>query len=700
MVMSKKRRMSRLMGLGLLALSVVGVSSGYAAAPAGAVLEEVIVTAQRREQALTDVPLSITALTSDFLDDVLISETRNIQFVTPGLTWAAQGPFSQPTIRGIGSTATAMGNSPNVALYVDGVYNSMQMGGLFKFHNVERIEVLKGPQGTLFGRNATGGAIQIITKNPGHETDLRVSGGFGDYGMLEGSAYATTGLTDRVAADLAVSYLKDDGYYKDIVTGDDLAKRRQVAARSKFLWTPTDTIDIVLALFHQEHRDTSPYATQAVPGARLAALAQDPDTPQPTRPFRVAHTFPPLIESRQTMANLNANFQIGEVNLQSITAFTKQSADAIADGDGSILQRLSFDFTHENESTQQEFILTPASADGKLFWTAGVFLLRDDNTLAKQRIFVGTTAIVGAQTEVDTEAWAVFGEVSYDLTDRLTGILGVRYSDEKRKSPGASVSWSDTSPRVSLVYALNDNVNVYATYSQGFKSGTFDAGELVDPEEIQAYEIGVKGDHGRFRYSAAAFYYDYTDIQVQAYIADSTAITRIQNAAEAEIWGFEAEIVASLTDSLRLRLGGSIMDAEYTDFPGATVFNPLPQGGNVQAREDVSGNKMIRNPDWTMNVGLDYSTMVQNGELRLTANAFFSGGYYWDVQNRLKEDSYEMVNARASWTTPSSQWRFSVWGENLTDSKMGLWVGSSTQGDRVAYARPIWFGATVDYFLK
>ncbi len=684
---------------------LASVAVAFAAPPSPAfaaedrVIEEVVVTAQRREQLLSEVPLSVTALSSDYLDDVLISETRNLQFVTPGLNWSAQGPFSQPTIRGIGTSTTGLGNSPNVALYVDGVYNPLQMSGLFEFHNIERVEVLKGPQGTLFGRNSTGGAILIVTKDPSQTPEAHVSAGFGEYGLFETSGYVTGGLAETLAADLAYNYTEDDGYAKDIVTGEDVGARKSGAARVKFLYQPADWLEFVLALYHQDHKDDSPYATQAIPGATLRALAIDPNTPQPTKPFRVAHTFPPTIESRADVVNFTAQFELDAVTIKSITGWTDQDADAIADGDGSVLPLLGFNFINANETLQQEITLASNDNDGPLHWIVGGFYLDADNSSPKFTLNFGGVDVNLPSNEVDIEAWAIFGQISYDLTERLSLVAGLRYSDEERTSLTDGGTWDDLSPRVSVLYALTDTTNVYATYSEGFTSGTFDAGNEVNPEDIRAYEVGIKtSPTDRITVNAAAYYYEYDDIQVQAYIGSSTAVTQIQNAAEAEIQGLEAELFANLTDEFSVRLGAAYTDAEYQSFPGATTFAPLPAGGNLQVPADASGHQMIRTPDWTINAGLSYRTVVAEGELMATANVFFSDSYYWDVENRLEQDAYEMVNARVAWTTPNDRLRFSVWGENLTDELYGLWVGSTTLGDRVAYARPRTFGATVEFF--
>ncbi len=681
-------------------------------AESDAAIEEIVVTAQRREQQLSDVPLSITALGGDYLENTLISETRNLQFVTPGLTWSASGPFAQPTIRGVGTSVTGLGASPNVALYVDGIYNPMQSTGLFEFHNVERIEVLKGPQGTLFGRNATGGAIRIVTKDPQQDPALFISAGTGKKGLFESSGYVTGGLGESLAADFAYAVTQDDGYYRDIVTGAKLAERDQLALRSKLLFEPSEATKLVLSGYYSEQNDDSPYATQAIDG-NLQALKTDPDTPQPSGPFQVAHSFAPEITSEALMLGLSAEFELASAVITSISAYTNQDSNAVADGDGSVLPLLGFDFPTENETFQQELTIASSDSDETPSWIIGGFYLKDKNNRDYFRLSLGSRVLenVGSgvfNTKLNAQAWAMFGELTYDFTEQFSVTAGLRYSEEKQtqsyraRHPDYSDNWDDLSPRISIAYAVNDSTNLYATYSEGFKSGTFNSNSsTVAPEEISAYEVGIKSrPTDRLSVNASAFYYDYDDIQIQAYLGDSAAVTQLQNAAAADIKGLELEVLANLFAGFSVRLGSAFTDAEYDDFPGATTLEPVPGGGNVGRRIDASGNRMIRTPEFTLNAGLSYQTLVAGGELLVTTNIFLSDRFYWDVANRLEQGSYEMVNARASWTTPNERMRFSVWGENLADARMGLWVGSSTRGDRVAWARPRLFGGTVELFVN
>jgi iron complex outermembrane receptor protein len=697
-------------------LAGLGMAIALPAAPSfaqespQAVEDEITVTATRREQSLAEVPFSVTALSAESLENSGIAETRDLQFVTPGLTWGSVGPISQPTIRGIGTSSTQTGDSANVAIYVDGVYNPSAYTGIFEFANIDRIEVLKGPQGTLFGRNATGGAILIHSRDPDYEPSLRASVTGGDYGLIQSNGYATTGLTDTLAADFAFYYTADDGYARDIVSGADIAQRDSYGLRTRWMFEPTNRAQIIFGADYQDYSDSAGYATQAING-NLAGLnpgatgPTDPNTPQPTGPYQGANSVTPAFGFEAWTVNLNSEFKFDSVTLGTVTAYTDQNFLAVADGDGTVLPRLSFTVPGDNQVFQQEITLASAG-ESRLDWIFGAFYLNDVNHKGPGYALVVNGANAPRPNEAtSTRAWALFGEATYNLSDQLSLTGGLRYSDEERRvqTGGAAMrgSWDDLSARASLLYEVTDTTNFYATYSQGFKSGTFDAGNTIAPETVDAYEVGIKSSPtNNLSFEASAFYYDYTDIQIQAYVGSSTTVTQLQNAATAEIYGLELDMRAHLTDNFSARIGAAYTHSEYGEFIGATVFDPIPGGGNTQLPRDVSGNQMVRSPEWTVSLGLDYETTIADGRFLASTNIFLSDSFQWDVDNRLQQEAYEMINAKVSWTTPDERLRFSIWGENLTDELVGLWVGESTQGDRVAWGRPRWFGATVEFMLN
>jgi iron complex outermembrane receptor protein len=665
-----------------------------------ATIEEIIVTAQRREQNIQEVPIAITALSADALDKAGIDDTRSLEQVTPGLTFGTQGPFAQPTIRGIGTSSVELGDAANVAIYVDGVYNPMQSTGVFDLNSIERVEVLKGPQGTLFGRNATGGAIQVITRTPQQAPELKIKAGTGSFNLQDYDLYATSGVTDAVAVDLALSYLEDDGYVDNIYLNTDIADRRAFSARTKILFQPTDKIDLLLTLGTTDSDDNTVYATQPTKnGPVQRPNVANPALMVPGDTYEVVHNIIPAIESNSDQASLKATFDLGGVTLTSLTAWADQSTYFRTDGDGTPAEFSSFEFENEDETLQQE--ITLAGATGSTNWVVGAFYLDEDALRPYLDFRANGILFPQPATFADIKAWAVFGEVTQQFTDQFSMIFGLRYSNEERDSSTGADEWENVSPRISATYALNADTNVYATFSQGFKSGTFSNGVSIDPETVDALEVGIKSmPTDRITVNASAYYYDYQDIQVSAYVGSGSAITQLQNAASAEIKGFDVEMTALLTDQLTLRLGGAYTDATYDEFASAIVFTPrtvAAGGGNAQANADASGNTMIRTPEWTLNLGLDHTSQLLGGELLLTGNVFVSDGFYWDVGNYLDEPGYTLVNARASWTPAGSRLTFSLEGNNLTDEEYGIYVSQNTVGDRVAYGRPRTWGVSVEY---
>lgn len=677
----------------LLAASTVASISAFSYAEK---MEEIVVTAQKREEKLQDVPLTISAFSAETLQNANIDGTRGLTQVTPGLNFAMQGAYAQPTIRGVGTQGTSAGDESNVAMYVDGVYMPSQIANTFELKGIQRVEVLKGPQGTLFGRNATGGLINVITKDPQQETSGEASFSFGRFNEKKASVYATTGLTDTIAVDISALTMKDDGYVKDIRNGNNLAKKDSQAVRSKLLFQPSDSTKIVASVDYSERNDISTFSSAPLKGNNSTGFS--------TKPFDAALNVEPIQDTRNFGGYLRGDFDFTGVALSSITGYRKVHARNVADADASPTALFAFDYGQDSESMSQEFNLTSVG-ESSLHWITGVFVYREN---------AGLNPFFGLKNSVQTDAEALFGEVTYDFTDRLSAIVGARYSHEKKafKFGPAGVTlfedektWSDITPRASLRYRITDNTNAYATYSEGFKSGVYNstAGTQVpaDPETIKAYEVGIKtSELPDLNLNAALFYYDYADIQVQAFTAGGgNSVITLQNAANATVKGADLDATYFINDALNLKLGLSYVDGTYDSFPGAQVFRPVPSGlGNGAARnEDASGNDMIRSPKWTANLGFDFRTPLAAGELSVTGNYYYNNGFYWDIGNRVKQDAYGLLNSTVAWSPTDGKYRLSLWGKNLTDETYETYVATNAFGDSVNYGQPLSYGVAVDF---
>lgn len=682
-------------------------------------VEEVIVTAQRRAERLQEVPIAITVQSGEQLEKAGVANLRDLPAVAPGVRIAGAGANTQPSIRGVQSQQTDPGNDPNVAVYIDGVYQANQVSNSFDLPDVQQIEVLKGPQGTLFGRNATGGAIRVFTLDPAFTTTGRVGIEYGRFSDVVAKGYLSGPLAgEKLAGSLSVFRQDSDGYHRDIVTGqDDVGGIESTVVRAKLLAKPTENLKLLLTLGYMDRwdGDTTPYATiggnsigRLFPGAIIA-----------DRPYEFASNGEDFLDSTVHLASLKADFDFAAGTLSSVTAYNKTDAYYTQDGDGSSLDLLFYGLNELQKDFSQELIFS-SEKRGRFSAVAGLFYYHADGRYDPLDVlgsFAGPVPIHVWSKQV-TEAYAVFGEVNFDLTERLSLTGGARYSDEKRTAYGTfqfgpgpepdmprlgSKSWDSFTPRVSLRYRLLEDDHLYVTYSEGFKSGGFNIAAAdpnpFNPEELKAIEVGLKTSPVR-RLSAnlSAFYYDYTDQQVMT-VANNFNITA--NAASSELYGLDADLVARVTDEFTLTAGLALLHAEYDRYPDAAVLEPLISAacrcGNTNAVIDASGMKEPRSPQWTLGVTANYAHDFGFGPLELSATAYHSDEFYWDSNERIREPAYTTLSARASWQPRDSGLRVSLWGRNLTDERHSRAVFLLETYDGVSYARPRTYGVGVEY---
>ena len=669
---------------------------------------DIVVTAQRREERLVDVPISITALSSKRLEQAGVTNAQQLSQVTPGFFYSVTAVNSQPTIRGVGSSNVNPGDSSNVATYIDGVYQPSQYGNIFEFNDIERIEVLKGPQGTLFGRNATGGAVLIHTKQPEAGFSGRLSARYGSFDAFASKLYVTGG-TDSVAGSLAAVYSRDDGYIRNIFLNKRVGNSKTQSVKGKLLFKPGEDTKIMIGASYSDVTDNrvlNPYFVRN--SSRVAA--QFPDLPVANRPYTTAIGLMPLSRAKTHGVNLSVEHEFGSVGLKSISSYQRLHYDSLTDIDAGPAALADSVLTVRQRTYSEELTLASIGSH-RLGWTAGLFLF-DDNA---DDPALKSNGVVLLHSSTRTKAIGIFGELDWELVDRLKLIVGGRYSTEKGTlttqgvNPATAVfvnskRWNSFTPRVSVRYEVTDHANVYGTVSKGFKSGAFNSTAVppstttiipVNPEKITAFEVGAKTAVGRALFSAAAYHYSYKDIQVAAFVGN-TIFTKLQNAASAKIWGLEGEASFEPVKGLRINTGASYTHARYDSFPGAIVLVPAAAGGNMQVPRDVSGNRMIRQPDYTVNIGATYSQDSSLGLFELSVNSQFSGKFFWDVGNTLKEKPYNVTNARLSLITRGDRFRISVFADNIFDKEYNMLAILNGFGTRLVSARPASVGAEAE----
>ena len=705
--------------------------SSAAAARAGA-SDEIVVIAQRREARYVDVPASISVVTGDELESAGVSGTRDLQLLTPGLNISQQGTFVQPTIRGIGTSVTGTGADPNVAVYVDGVYMASQGAALFDFNSISQIEVLKGPQGTLYGRNATGGAIVVSTKVPSlTENSGKADFGFGRFKEVRANAFANVVLSDTLAVNVSAYNRSNDGYSVNVYNGKDASVTKSRGIRGRLLFQPSENVRFILTGSHVDQEDNTAYSyvpingNSVFPNSRAAQLGL-------TSKRKVSLDAQPFNALRLTTVSLNSEFSGDWGTLTSVSAFADTSFPFVTDLDGTEVALQTFQGDPQTTKTWSEEIIYASPKFGPVSVTGGAFYLKEKSQ-TRANISSFGAVVFPPDVHAQADAFSAFLQGTLDITARLHLTAGGRYSTEKKQVQtyfgaggpqvvDASARFSDFTPQASLRYDLSGASSVYVAYSEGFKSGLFDGGNLgdcpvvgptcpfegtpVQPEKVKSYEVGYKYNLGRTVISLAGYYSDYRNIQVNALGVNSLGVPNQQilyNAAKAEIYGIEAELSAELSHFFRFSSGGSWTHGEYTDFPSATKYLPIvdaqgnPVGGNIlDPNPSATGNKVIRTPEFTGFVSGTFTHDLPEGSLGANVTASYSDSFFWHVGNRLKQPSFVVVNASVSWFV-NDHLKLTLWGENLTDERRMVYPREANVGDFTSYSKPISYGVSVGF---
>jgi iron complex outermembrane receptor protein len=690
-----------------------GAQAGAQPAPETESSNDVLVTAQRREQRLQDVPIAVTALTGDQIEQQGLTSTHDLAQAVTGLTILEAGGYVQPFIRGVGSTVTNLGEQGSAATYIDGVYMPTVNGQLYELANVQSIEVLKGPQGTLFGRNANTGAIIITTRQPQFTPEGRFQVGYGNFNAVSAQGFLTGPLSESVAVSVAGNFDRHDGWFNNLFNGDDeFGDAERWAVRANILINPAPNLSITLSGDALHTDDASPILVQPISGYQGFL----PGGLLPRGPYDFIGngdgTGHVGYIARQEGLSGRVRWDTGPVEIISTTAYRWFYTHAIDyDSDTTPATLASINNLEEGTNFTQELQLN-SSGTGPFTWVVGAFYLRQDADYAPLlvRSPAGLTTITAQQV---TQAYAGFADASYNFGDfEITG--GLRYSYETKRYDGqrngvqlvnnAHDSWDAFTPRVVLSYHPNRRVLVYASFSQGFKSGTFNANGLsstpVNPETVDAYEIGVKlTPQPGMVLNISTFQYNIDDLQVQA-LNPATNLILVANAAQVRARGIDVEFAVRPVEGLNLRLSGSYLDAQFTDFPNAQVFIPVVggDGRNQSVIRNVTGNQNVRSPKWTFNAAADYRIALANGgSLVPSANLYYSSSFFWEVGNRLREDPHFIANANLTYNFLGERFSITAWVRNLTDEVRSRNTQAAAQADRRVSDEPRVFGIRLGY---
>lgn len=702
-------------------------------------LEQVIVTAQHREEDLQDVPVSVQVLSAEALTQRGVIDTVSLPEAAPSVQFTSSGPSGLFYVRGVGNNNGGVGEEGANAFYVDGVYMPDLFQSVLKFNNIERIEILKGPQGTLFGRNSSGGLVHVITREPDDTFTADVKLGGANYDTFSAQAYVAGPLTDTLSADIAVTTSdQGEGWGKNQLTGAEVARSRDWGVRSKLVWRPSDAAKVTFSGEYAELDDTTANNWSIAPGALgltpdLMSLLTGtlPSIPPPSSPgngFDTTANDPAFTTLDVYGASMTAEFYLDWATFTSITAGRKLTSESSIDVDGGPYPIYQIHLQSiETEAYQQELRLA-SNHSGLLNWQAGLFFLHSTAEIMPQLgrgggVILQTQGLASAvddYVEQTTESLAAFGEVTYAITPSTRVIAGLRYTKDERDFEGVQVRYpglagpqpsisenetasdEEASWRLAVRQEITDNLNVYGSYNRGFKSGLFAMNaypwNVVEPQTIDAFEIGMKSElfDRRMRLNLAAFHYEIDDYQVRA-SAGTTQI--LLNAAKVEVDGAEIEFEAALLEGLSLFGSAVFLDSEFASFPNSPYLIPNPPfiGGNRTDVRDATGNTTPMAPEFAGTLGSSYALPVgRTGELRLSAMYSYNDGYFFDPDNSAKQQAYGLINASAAYH-PTSNWGVEFWGRNLGDKTHYRQKLNSELADLVVLEAPRTYGVDFTY---
>lgn len=704
-----------------------------------AFLEEIVVTARRREESMQDVPISISAYNEAALHNKGVKRLRDLEFSVPNMTFTEQGnAFGGFGIRGIYTLVRSIGVESGVSVYVDGVYQGRNSNTNIDVIGVEQVEVLKGPQGTLFGRNTISGAVNIITRKPAEEFEGRVTAAYGNLDRISTNlSLSGPVIEDRLYASFVGSHFERDGFTENLFNGQDLDNEDRQSGRVNLRYLASDKLEFNFSLDGFRDRGDTPrggYLVSAAPGrfwavdAEFAQLSDPRVTSLDNSPANNIGIF----EERDIWGtSLQADYTLdNEMVLTSITAYRDGSFETASDFDGTGAEVAGGTTGSDSEQFTQELRLTSpgnmklGDMPGSFDFVGGFFYLYQD-TSAFLLGTIGAGCIIstcpnpslpggpgtfGPQSRIETESWAVYINASWHLTDRFTLTAGLRYTDEQKdldfqQAPFAAIGIADIppfsstvsddniSPLLSATYEVLDDISVYGSVSQGFKSAGFNADVVgnsdieFDAEKVTNYEVGFKSllFDGRVKFNSAFFFQDYEDLQVQQFIG---AVQQVSNAAQAEIWGMEMQIDAKLTEGLDLTFGLGVVDAEFEDFPGANPAGDNFAGRKLQAAPEKNGYLAAQ---YIRPLSADMEFLIR-GEWTYRGEQFFQA----DNAPFTRQGGYSLFNARAALSFRDGKYEVALFADNISDkvyatnrlgflgTELGHWGPPRTYGVEVS----------------
>jgi len=688
--------------------------SQTATATSDSSLEEIVVTATRRSAALIDTPASISAIGSDALKPGGVQDISDLAQEVPNMSVGNQFGVNRTFIRGIGLTSIDLGADGAVAFLQNGAQFPLPAEQLSGFYDLDRVEVLRGPQGTLYGRSATAGVVDMITKKPTDNLEGYANVTFGNYAdkLFEGAIGGP--ITDIISARIAANIEKRNGFGRNLFTGTQIDDRDAQAVRASIRIKPADklVIDLIADYSHENDNDYAfhYFGPTTTTNAGLPAVAlfggstifnccgtSNPDL------RNIWSSVDPTNKRHGLGGTAIVDWSPYDWDFKSITAYrnyNRFNADDLAVSNAEIYGRNNYDET--SQSWSQDFTVSKSALG--IEWLAGLnyFHERRFGSVYVPTKGLGVTLtggnctprVAGAPVACNSQdsgeylqegavvsnAWGVFLQGIKVFDEHWSLTLGGRFSHEERAGTGAfiftalgadvntdqSADWNAFTPKLLLEYRVNPDALLYASVNRGFKSGVINIGSqnpVINPEYVWAYETGLKlkALDNRLEFTTAAFFYDYKNLQVG--FVNQQSVVETVNAASAHNYGLETELVAKLIPHLRINLAATYLSAKYTSFTNSYY-------GNNFAPVNLSGNYLDNAPPYTARLGLAYDVPLGTaGQLLFKAEDAYQGRVYFTEFNNgdATQPGYGMINASAGWESADKHWTATAWARNAAD---------------------------------
>lgn len=688
-------------------------ATALATISAHAQLEEIVVTAQKKAESMQDVPVAVTAVTGAYIEEQNITDLSALRNTMPNVqinTFSNSPDSAVFTIRGVGVNDADPYVGTTVSVVVDGVVVGVNTAALLSLFDIERVEVLRGPQGTLFGANTTGGVINVITKQPTNEFGGQAEITAGNHGRLNANVALNVPITDNLAGKVSVLHSSHDGFFTNTVDGDDLGSTDITSVRGYLQYLGSD-YDATLKAEYVRSRNGSQTGLNISDSTMILSAPADTGTEER---FRRGHNADlPDQNDRDTYAlTLTQNFTTGFGDLVSITDYREYEHELFSDDDATRFQWLQTSRATDHRQFSQELRNTFEVSE-RTQVVVGAYGLYQEYELIQEGQLDGFFPGLSQPQTQEQERWSasLFSQLYYDWTDRLRLQAGLRFSHEEAEAESSTAQylalgrlarlgdrptqadvialqerlvvsgeeeWDNVGYKLGLDYQLSDQTMVYGYVARGFKSGGF-VGRIAIPEDLGPFdteyldtiEVGLKSDllENSLRVNLAAFYNKYEDMQVtQNFTLPSGANSAtIVNAGEAHSQGLELELTAYPTYNLALSLAVAYLDSEYDQYD--TLAPDLATGAIMPT--DLSGNPLMNAPEWSGNASATYTLPIAGGESKFFLQVTHSDSKFSNYTAFPQEevDDITLLNGRVSWTPDSDSWSVGAYGRNLTDEE-------------------------------